>query len=199
MNTFCPTAKYILKTDDDIYADIFQVVDVALAELINSGKTYACENMRGNVPNRSKNSKWYVPEEIFKEDAYPEFCSGSAYLVRTDDASKIYSISNKTNFLWVDDAFVTGVLRENYDLIVYDRSESSLQIKTLYNRHHLTVKTDIIRWCYEGLGSGQLKYTFVLLNKKEFIRDMFCIWNKIRLLRFAMDSVIEGWLVPGVD
>lgn len=191
MNRFCPTAKYILKTDDDVYADIFQVVDVVLVELINSRKTYACENMAGNKPDRRKNSKWHVPEEVFKEESYPAFCSGSAYLVRTDDASKIYSISNKTTFLWVDDAFVTGVLRENYDLIVSNRSESSLQIMTLYNRHHLGKKTETISWCSEGLGSRPMKYTFMLLDKKDFIRDMFCIWNKIRLLRYAMNNVIE--------
>lgn len=191
VHTFCPTAQFILKTDDDIYADIFQIVEVLVVELNNSNKTYACENMAGNKPYRGNNSIWYVSRESYPEETYPDYCSGSAYLVRSDDAAKIYSISNKTNFLWIDDVFVTGILREKYDLIVNNQSETSLQILTLYNRHKLSNKNEIISWCSEGLGTSQLTHAYILLTKDEFVRDMFCIWNKIRLLRYVMDTVIQ--------
>lgn len=158
---------------------------------MNSGKTYACENMGGNKPIRVNNSKWYVPEEVYPEETYPDFCSGSAYLMKAVDASKIYNVSNKTNFFWIDDVFVTGVLREKYDMIVNNKSKNSLQILTVYNRHHLGDKEEIISWCTKGLSTNQLNYTFILLNKYEFIRDMFCIWNKVRLIRYAMNIVLD--------
>ncbi|XP_037033179.1 beta-1,3-galactosyltransferase 1-like [Bradysia coprophila] len=113
VGTFCPTAKFILKTNDDIYADIFQIIDVLLIELIMSEKTYSCANMGGNVPNRTPEYPWYIPKEVFPDDTYPYYCSGSAYLMRAQDASKIYSISNRTKFFWVDDVFVTGVMTKN--------------------------------------------------------------------------------------
>lgn len=187
MSEFCPTAKFILKADDDIYADIFQIIDVLLEELINSQKTFACENMGGNSPDRTNTSKWYVPKEIFPDDAYPDYCSGSAYLVRAEDASKIYSISNRTKFLWVDDVFVTGVLRDTYGKMADTGNNSNLEILTLYNRHHLGVKTEIIDWCSKDLSTNQLNYAIILLENQDFIRDMFCIWNKVRLMRFAMN------------
>lgn len=189
VSTFCPTAKYILKADDDIFVDIFQMIDVLLMELITSRKTYACENMIGNKPDRSNTSKWYVPENVFPDEAYPAFCSGSAYLMKASDASKIYSISNRITFLWVDDAFVTGVLRDRYGKIVDTggTDEGNLEIFSVYNRHHLGVKGEIMDWCAKDLSTNQLTFIFVLLDKDSFIRDMFCVWNKVRLMRFAMN------------
>lgn len=147
--------------------------------------------MAGNEPIRKNNSKWYVPEELYPEEKYPEFCSGSAYLMKADDASKIYSISNRTNFFWIDDVFVTGVLREKYDTIVNNGSNSSLPILSVYNRHHLGNKKEITSWCSKDLSTNQLNFTFILLNKDEFIRDMFCIWNKVRLMRHAMNLALD--------
>lgn len=189
VSAFCPTAQYILKTDDDIYADIFQVIDVLLVELMNSNKTYCCENMGGNKPIRVTNSKWYVPKELYPEDTYPDFCSGSAYLMKAADASKIYSVSNATDFFWIDDVFVTGVLREKYGTIVNNGS-TTLEILSVFNRHHLGDKKEITKWCTKDLRTSQLNYTFILLNKNEFIRDMFCIWNKVRLMRHAMNVAL---------
>lgn len=191
MSTFCPQAKYILKTDDDIFVDIFQVIDVLLMELIHSGKSFACENMVGNKPSRILDSKWYVPETVFPDEFYPEFCSGSAYLMKAEDASKIYSTSNKTTFVWVDDVFVTGILRANYDKVVDTGRNNSIEILTLYNRHHLDNKKEMVKWCSKDLSTEQLKYAFTLLDKNEFIRDMFCMWNKVRLMRFAMNLGLD--------
>ncbi|KAJ6645589.1 Beta-1,3-galactosyltransferase 5 [Pseudolycoriella hygida] len=192
VNKFCPTAKFILKTDDDIYADIYQIMDVILEELRDSNKTFACENMGGNKPVREIANKWYVSEETFPGDMYPDFCSGSAYLVKADDATKIYSVSNKTKFFWIDDVFVTGILRETFDVVVHNRNESSLQILSIYSRHHLGDKSEIINWCAKDLSINQLNYAFILLTKDEFVRDMFCIWNKVRLMRYAMNVVVDS-------
>lgn len=166
-------------------------MDVLLAELIHSGKTYACENMGGNRPNRNNNSKWYAPKEMFAEDMYPDFCSGSAYLMKADAAAKICSISEKTKFFWVDDAYVTGILRETYNKNEKTESNKNLEILTLYNRHHLGDKNEIINWCTQDLSTSQLNFAFILLNNEEFIRNTFCIWNKIRLMTFAMKLALD--------
>lgn len=143
----------------------------------------------GNKPIRESDSKWYAPKELFAEDMYPDFCSGSAYLVKAADAAKIYSISNKTNFFWIDDVFVTGILREKYDLLANNSNEKSLQIFTVYNRHHLGDKKEIINWCSNDNTTAQLNQTFILLNKDDFIGDMFCIWNKVKLMRYMVNNV----------
>lgn len=188
MSTFCSTAEFILKTNDDIHANIFEIIEVLLVELSNSKRAYACENMGGNKPIRENNSIWYVSKEEYPKETYPDFCSGVAYLVRTEDALKILSISNRTNVLWMDDVFVTGILRETYNQIFNSTKATSLKILTVYNRYHLNEKNESINWCSKGFGISQLTNTFIVVNKADFVRDMFCIWKKILFLRNAMDA-----------
>lgn len=192
MSKFCTNAQFILKTDDDIFADIFQLVEVILVELLNSEKTYACQNMIGNKPVRNPDNVWYVSEDLYSEQQYPAFCSGSAYLIKTGVAEKIYSVCNRQKFLWIDDVFVTGILRENYNSMINDSDNERLDILSLNNRYNLSCRDAIKSWCNTGLQSNQLKYTFVLLHKNEIIRDMFCIWNKVRLLKFAMNNAFSS-------
>lgn len=188
MSTFCPSAKFILKTDDDIYADIFQIVDVMLVELINSKRTYACQNMGGNKPQRNPKNTWYVSEDLYPREEYPVFCSGGAYVMKADDATKIYSVCNKTNFLWIDDVFVTGILRDMYNS-QNNNDSKRLDVLTMNSRYNLSCSIGIRTWCSngEGLGTNPLKYTFVLVEKRDIVRDMFCIWNEIRLKKYAVN------------
>lgn len=189
VSKFCPQATFILKTDDDIFADIFQVLEVIQAELMSSNRTYACLNMGGNKPIRDKRSKWFVSKELYPDEMYPDFCSGSSYLMRATDAVKIYSASNRTQFFWIDDVFVTGILRSQYDRLVNGHNSTSLQIFNLHSRHHLQDKSEIVNWCSKGLETSQLNFTFILLNKEDFVREMFCIWNKLRLTRYVMNTI----------
>lgn len=187
MSTFCPTAKYILKTDDDIYVDVFDVVDVVLVELIDSKKTYACQNMYGNKPQRDPSNLWYVSDDLYPEENYPEFCSGGAYLLKADDATKIYSVCKKPKFLWIDDVFVTGILRETYNSQNNGGGSQGLDILTVNSRYNFSCKSAIKTWCSgDGSGTNPIKYIFVSIHKSELIRDMFCIWNEVTLRKYAV-------------
>lgn len=184
---------FVLKTDDDIFVDIFQVVEVLQDELIAINATYACLNMAGNKPVREPNSKWFVSNELYPAEEYPEFCSGSSYLMKANGAINIYNVSNRTNFFWIDDVFVTGILRSKYKELTDNdaKSTGTLEILNLYNRHHLGDKHEIVDWCSKGMETNQLAFTFILLNENEFISEMFCIWNKVRLMRYAMNIAVN--------
>lgn len=147
--------------------------------------------MGGNTPVRDPKSKWFVDENIYSGEMYPDFCSGSSYVMKASDAEKIYSTSKKTNFFWIDDVFVTGILREKYNLLL-NSTGNNLDILDLNNDHHLGDKREILDWCSKGLETSQLNFIFILLNKKEFVREMFCIWNKVRLMRYAMNTATNS-------
>ncbi|KAJ6643331.1 Beta-1,3-galactosyltransferase 1 [Pseudolycoriella hygida] len=191
VSTFCSNAEIILKTDDDMFADTFQIVEIVLEEFRNANKSFVCVDMHGNKPIREVDNKWYVSEETFPDESYPSFCSGVAYLMRAADAAKIYSVSNKTKFFWIDDVFVTGILREKYDVLLHNRDEVSLEIwPNIYGYFWGETET-IIDWCSKDLGINQLSYAFIPIPRENFIRDSFCIWNKIRLMRYAMHTVVD--------
>ncbi|XP_037033177.1 beta-1,3-galactosyltransferase 1-like [Bradysia coprophila] len=190
--SFCSDAKLVLKTDDDMFVDIFQLVEVMLVELVYSNNAYACLNMKGNKPIRSVDNVWYVSEDLYSGEEYPEFCSGTAYLMKTQVAAKIFSVSNQTKFFWIDDVYVTGILREHYSIQMNYSDHKRLDILWMNGRYNLSMswRNEIESWCNTGLNE-QFKYTFALLNKDKILGDMFCIWNKVRLLKFAMNHAFE--------
>lgn len=142
--------------------------------------------MGGSKPIRESKSKWFVSKDVYPDEKYPDYCSGSSYLMNTNDAKKIYSVSNQTNFFWIDDVFVTGILRSKYQEILNNKNGRTMDILNLNDRYHLANKNEIVDWCKKGLETNQLTVTFILLNKNDLISDMFCIWNKVRLMRNGM-------------
>ena len=109
----CRNAKFVLKTDDDIFVHIYNLMN-HLQSLnkhgIVSKRLVMCLVWYRMKVMRDKKSKWYVPKEEFKEDYFPVYCSGSAYLLSTDVAEDMYNASLHTPFFWVDDFYVTGLL-----------------------------------------------------------------------------------------
>lgn len=161
-----------------------------MPEFVNSKLAFSCENMSGNRPVRDTTSRWYINEDLFPDDNYPDFCSGTAYLMTSDAAAKIYSTSNNTKFLWIDDVFVTGVLREKYNVLVSNSDDgASLDILSLKDKHNIQHTDAMLDWCKQGMESSHLNYTFVVLYKHRIISEMFCMWNKVRQMRFAMNAV----------
>src|SRR6218665_2659813 len=51
-----------------------------------------------------------VTKEEWKEEYYPTYCSGSAFILSTDVAEKLYKVSYHVPFFWVDDFYITGLL-----------------------------------------------------------------------------------------
>ncbi|KAI9518492.1 hypothetical protein NQZ68_036374 [Dissostichus eleginoides] len=63
-------------------------------------------NMRNFAPNRNKDSKWYMPPELYPGDKYPTFCSGTGYVFSGDLAMKIYRASLRIRHLQLEDVYV---------------------------------------------------------------------------------------------
>jgi hypothetical protein len=113
ISQYCPDAKYVLKVDDDIIANIF----ILLRHLkslddhnIIKSKTVMCLVWVGMAVMREKNSKWYLSKDEFKQDVYDKYCSGSAYILTGDLPKLMYDTSWYVKFFWVDDYYMTGLL-----------------------------------------------------------------------------------------
>uniref|UniRef100_A0A1B0CLE8 Hexosyltransferase n=1 Tax=Lutzomyia longipalpis TaxID=7200 RepID=A0A1B0CLE8_LUTLO len=108
---FCPEAKFIFKSDDDIFVNT-----PLLSQFVQT---------LGGIPNfilcamswkppvvRDATSKWYVSPEEYPNATYPVYCPGCGVLMSTDVAKKLHKAAETTPFFWVDDVFVLGILRE---------------------------------------------------------------------------------------
>ncbi|CAF1660784.1 unnamed protein product [Adineta ricciae] len=110
--TYCPS-RWLLYTDDDTIVNVqsmFQFLDSVRNE---SKSAIYCHLMQGNPVLRDPNSKWFVPESLWKSNVYPNHCSGGGYLLSPNVLHLLHeaSISNSTHpKIWVDDAFITGIV-----------------------------------------------------------------------------------------
>ena len=105
-STYCPKARFVMKTDDDMYINIKRLVKVLGERSTPTTRYVTGYSMYGNTPIRDKSSKWYVSKDIYPEDHYPPFCSGTGYVMSGDVATKIHDIATSVRFLHLEDVFV---------------------------------------------------------------------------------------------
>lgn len=111
ISTYCPHATFILKTDDDIFVNMFTLLRHlrSLAELSNVHKRMLLCLVWDRMPVL-REGKWGISEKEFKANYYPVYCSGSAFVMTTDVAVALHEASYAVPFFWVDDFYVTGLL-----------------------------------------------------------------------------------------
>lgn len=104
----CRHARFLMSADDDIFIHLpnlihyLQEVDQAGAKDFWVGKVH-----RGSPPIRSKDSKYYVSEEMYPWLMYPDYTPGAGYVVSRDVASRVYQASLTLNAsLYIDDVFM---------------------------------------------------------------------------------------------
>ncbi|XP_028650432.1 lactosylceramide 1,3-N-acetyl-beta-D-glucosaminyltransferase A [Erpetoichthys calabaricus] len=105
---YCSHAKFVMSADDDIFIHMPNLVQY-LQELDGRGiqDFWIGRVHRGAPPIRRKESKYYVPYEMYQWAAYPDYTAGAAYVFSGDVASKVYRASLTINTtLYIDDVFM---------------------------------------------------------------------------------------------
>lgn len=103
--TYCPSARYAMKVDADIFVNVPYLVrylqakppqlDYITGSVINDGR-----------PRRDQHSKWYVSEEVYPESSFPPYVSGAGYVFSTDLAMKISWASRFVRPIHMEDVYV---------------------------------------------------------------------------------------------
>ncbi|CAM1313988.1 Uncharacterised protein g6403 [Pycnogonum litorale] len=111
---YCPQAAYILKTDDDVFVNTFQVF-----KFLNAIESQSKHGRRDNIMCSIRINhdvirykiKWYVSKAEYSDDKYPPHCPGFAVIIGSDAVHRLHNASYYVPFFWIDDVYFTGVLR----------------------------------------------------------------------------------------
>nr|CAH7769886.1 unnamed protein product [Callosobruchus chinensis] len=108
----CSNIRYLIKVDDDSLVNtpnLKNFLDLYDTKYANS-TNLLCNTMEYSPILRS--GRWEVSEEMLSGTYYPKYCSGYFIIYPMAAVSAIYKESQKDGlkFLWVDDAFVSGIL-----------------------------------------------------------------------------------------
>ncbi|XP_046882973.1 lactosylceramide 1,3-N-acetyl-beta-D-glucosaminyltransferase B [Hypomesus transpacificus] len=140
----CGHARFLMTADDDIFVHMPNLVRY-LQEEAKRGVTdfWVGRVHRGAPPIRRKDSKYYVPFEMYQWTSYPDYTAGAGYVVSRDVADKIYQASLTLNAsLYIDDVFMgicanamgvspqehvyfSGEGKAPYHLCIYDKMMTS--------------------------------------------------------------------------
>lgn len=114
VSSHCSHAQFLLKSDDDIFINIFSLVrhlqQLSLLRKKPVRDLLLCLVWYRMKVMRDPRSKWYLSPTEFAGDIFPTYCSGSAFIMTPDVASAMFNASFRVQFFWVDDFYVTGLL-----------------------------------------------------------------------------------------
>ncbi|CAB0045342.1 unnamed protein product [Trichogramma brassicae] len=112
-------AKYILKTDDDVFVHTQALLDFLRdPDLIDSydEPSILCSQPSSLRVLRSWRSKWHTTPREYKDKYYPPYCLGWSVLYSAGAARRLYRAAEGESFFWIDDVFVTGILAKKIGL-----------------------------------------------------------------------------------
>ncbi|CAC5371968.1 B3GALT1 [Mytilus coruscus] len=108
----CKNAKFVMKTDDDMYVNIPGLIQVIkkndhVLQTAVGGYCY----MIGQ-PHRDRKSKWYASFRSYPQKTYPGFCSGTGYVTSFNVVTKIVNISRHVPFFHLEDVYVSLCIQQ---------------------------------------------------------------------------------------
>ncbi|XP_038645661.1 beta-1,3-galactosyltransferase 1 [Scyliorhinus canicula] len=109
---FCSKAKYVMKTDSDIFVNMENLIYKLLKPNTKPRRRYFTGYVIHGGPIRDIRSKWYMSRDLYPDNNYPPFCSGTGYVFSTDVAEAIYKTSLHTRMLHLEDVYVGLCLRK---------------------------------------------------------------------------------------
>ncbi|BFF94613.1 uncharacterized protein DMAD_12204 [Drosophila madeirensis] len=110
----CHRAKYILKTDDDMFINVPKLL--AFLDKHQDKRTIYGRLAKKWKPIRNKKSKYYVSVDQFAAGVFPSFTTGPAYVLTGDIVHELYVRSLKTVYLKLEDVFTTGIVAKSLDI-----------------------------------------------------------------------------------
>lgn len=177
---YCPSVRFVIKSDDDAFVDAAQ-----LRRFIERtwpagppAEILMCNVHEDAIVQRT--GKWAVSREEYPSKTYPAFCSGLAYVMRPELASKLFRASSRIPPLWVDDVYVTGLLA------------ASVNVRHFYlNLRFTHQQEDIVQWLDSNPPpSSPLPFIISELDtsRAEWPRLAHRLWNKTRTSSMDNDS-----------
>ncbi|KAF7993057.1 hypothetical protein HCN44_005838 [Aphidius gifuensis] len=112
VNKNCKGIKYLMKTDDDMFVNIDNLL-TALSSKPHDTNILIGHLVENQIPIRDSSNIWYTPRSMYHHDKFPDFVSGTGYVMSIDVAIKIYNASLKIPFIFLEDVYFTGICADN--------------------------------------------------------------------------------------
>ncbi|XP_077977504.1 beta-1,3-galactosyltransferase 1-like [Glandiceps talaboti] len=111
--TFCSSASFIMKTDDDVFVNYLSLVRKLVFQPV-LGTAFGL--VMKNAPVARKNTdKWYTSKDVYPLEKYPDYLQGASYVLSKDVAENVTRISPLIRYIDWEDVFV-GLCLQKLDI-----------------------------------------------------------------------------------
>ncbi|KAJ8686207.1 hypothetical protein QAD02_022001 [Eretmocerus hayati] len=104
----CDKLTFLMKTDDDMFINVPALVK-ALKGRSKVNGTLTGALICNARPITDPKNKWYTPKYMYSERTYPNYLSGTGYVMSLDVAHQLYKAALSTPVLHLEDVYVTGL------------------------------------------------------------------------------------------
>ena len=138
---------FVLKIDDDVVVNSFQLVPFLNNYLAtNRAKMpenkLICKSWPRAVVTRQKSSKFYIADDEYRQDYFPQYCDGPAYIMSAEMSEKLYEMGTSDEFRRLfkfEDIFI-GMLADKLNSTFVDLTPRYLtkpaDVPDLVSLHH---------------------------------------------------------------
>lgn len=127
--TFCPEARFVLKVDEDMFANLQTLVEYLLNLRTHPEDIYLGRVIHPSVPNNGS----FTSVRKYPGQYYPDYCSVTALVISQDVARKIYVTSREVPPSLPPGVFV-GVCARAAGVVPIHSSRFSGERRIWYNR-----------------------------------------------------------------
>lgn len=183
---YCPQAHFFMSADDDIFVHIPNLVKYLrqlLSRKSGAKDLWVGHVHRGSPPIRRKESKYYVPEDLYPWSSYPDYTAGAGYIVSADVAAKIYQATLVLNSsMYIDDVFM-GICAKTMGVSPQEHVYFSGEAKAPYHpciySHMITSHGHAadVRSLWKAATDPSVYY-----HSRGFLNNLYCIAIRVMLL-----------------
>ncbi|CAL1538670.1 unnamed protein product [Lymnaea stagnalis] len=117
--TYCKSAKYVIRTDDDVVVNITKIVTVVRRKGLEFQDFILGVRKDGWSPvrrNHTHGLKYAVSEEEYPSATYPPFAVGGLLAYPLSTVALLYQAALRVKPLWLDDVYITGMCAQRLKL-----------------------------------------------------------------------------------
>lgn len=149
-NIYCTNVPFIFKGDDDVFVNPTNLVGL-MDFRAQDGKVhnlFVGDTISKAAPIRNRQSKYYIPKELFNEP-YPPYVGGGGFLMSSQLAHRFFSVSESVTLFPIDDVFL-GMCLQKLGLVpemhpgfktfgIMKRKASPMNSEPCFYRHLIVV------------------------------------------------------------